>query len=119
MTMPVVPDRDRDAAINDVLVSIALEETALAHLINAEAEKVQWSVGLLETEPAEALDVEQVIEVQESVADVLRHAIKFQMLLQFKLEDILDAIEDEDDEDDDDDDGNGDNGENGENGENG
>ncbi len=81
----------REVIINDLLESIALEETALAHLINAEAEKIQWAVGTLEnqeqTENSE-LTFEEVLAIQDAVVGVMRSAIKFQMLLQFKLEDI-------------------------------
>ena len=91
MGMPVIPDREREDAINDLLESIALEEAALAHLINAEAEKVQWSLGTLpdQTEPG-VTDPEDILDIQRSVERVMRSAIKFQMLLQFKLEDVVD-----------------------------
>ena len=105
MTMPVLGDRDREGAINDLLESIALEEAALAHLINAEAEKVQWAVGTLENQAQgqvvngdnDGLNFEEVLAVQDKVIGVMRSAIKFQMLLQFKLEDVLELIDDNDD----------------------
>lgn len=68
--------------LNRLLESIALEETALAHLINAEAHKIQQAVETLQ-------DPNEVVAVQESVNKVLKTAIKFQMLLQFKLEKVL------------------------------
>lgn len=76
-----MPKRDQKESLTDLLTSIALEETALAHLINAEAEKVQ---ELVKDDPEEAL------AAQEEVRKVLRTVIKKQMLLQFKLEDVLD-----------------------------
>lgn len=97
MTMPVIPDREREDIINDLLESIALEETALAHLINAEAEKIQWAVGTLENQERtenDGLTFEEVLAIQDAVVRVMRSAIKFQMLLQFKLEDVLDLIDD-------------------------
>ena len=93
VSVPVIDDRDREEVINDLLQSIALEEAALAHLINAEAEKVQWSIGTLENQEPTENNLEDVLEIQEAVEGVMRSAIKFQMLLQFKLEDVSDLIE--------------------------
>ena len=49
MSMPKIPKEkhrpDLDEAIIDLLESIALEEIALSHLINAEAENLQAFVG--------------------------------------------------------------------------
>lgn len=49
MSMPEIPKNKYRPSINetivDLLESIALEETALSHLINAEAEKLQAFVG--------------------------------------------------------------------------
>ncbi len=91
MGMPEIVGGDgtQEQALTDLLVSIALEEAALAHLINAEAEKVQLLTG--ET-PTVQFDVDDLINVNESVRGVVIIAIKMQMLLQFKLERILDFI---------------------------
>ena len=96
MSVPVINDRDREEVINDLLQSIALEEAALAHLINAEAEKVQWSIGTLENQEPTENNLEDVLAIQEAVEGVMRSAIKFQMLLQFKLEDVSDLIDEDD-----------------------
>ncbi|MBP1932163.1 hypothetical protein [Ammoniphilus resinae] len=49
MSMPKIPEEkhrpDLDETIIDLLESIALEEIALSHLINAEAENLQAFVG--------------------------------------------------------------------------
>ena len=78
----------REFILNNLLESIALEETALAHLINAEAEKIQWSIGTLEGQEPTENNTESVLAIQEAAKGVIRSAIKFQMLLQFKLENI-------------------------------
>ncbi len=81
----------REDSINQLLESVALEEAALAHLVNAEAEKVQWALGTLSGAPGD-VPLEKVIALQHQVGRVLRTAIKYQMLLQFKLEDLIDAV---------------------------
>lgn len=83
--------------INDLLESIALEETSISHLINAEAEKIQWAVGTLENQPDEGLNADEILAIQDSAINVIRSAIKYQMLLQFKLDDIKKIIEEQTD----------------------
>ena len=95
MGMPNVPDITpditvtREDAINLLLISIALEEIGLAHIINAEGEKIQMGIEMAET-------IDDLIELNRGVERTLRNVIKKEMLLQFKLEDVLD-IDDEDD----------------------
>ncbi|WP_408955247.1 hypothetical protein [Natroniella sp. ANB-PHB2] len=87
MSAPVIPDREQEEALTDLLVSIALEETALAHFMNAEAEKIQAVAGMMEEGE---MTPEEVLDFQKSVSQVMRTPIKKEMLLQFKLEDVLD-----------------------------
>jgi hypothetical protein len=92
MGMPVLPDVSQEQALTDLLESIALEEAALAALINAEAEKVQAVAAKMEQQRHHGrLDLDEVIDFQKAVAGVVQTAIKMQMLLQFKLENVLDA----------------------------
>ena len=55
MSMPNIPNLnptiniDRNDAVNIILSSIGMEELSLSHLLNAEAEKIQFSLGTLET----------------------------------------------------------------------
>ena len=79
----------REIVINNLLQSIAMEEYALSHLVNAEGEKIQEYVDKIEFDP------DQVIEFQKSVAKIVRVGLKYQMLLQFKLEDVLEIEEEE------------------------
>ncbi len=72
---------DKEQAIADIIESIALEETGLAHIINAEGEKIQRALQI-------AGNAEDLISVNESVKDTLVNIIKMQMLLQFKLEEV-------------------------------
>ena len=70
---------DKNQAISDIIESIALEETGLAHIINAEGEKVQKALEIADC-------ADDLVSVNESVKDTLVKIIKMQMLLQFKLE---------------------------------
>lgn len=100
MSLPNLPDFNPDllnpenAAIL-LLSSIAYEEFALAHIINAEAEKIQATVGTLTcdnqcifNEPM-AADLDDLLDMNESVNNVLQSVIKKEMLLQFKFENVL------------------------------
>lgn len=87
MGIPNIPQRTQDEVIIDLLESIALEETALAHIINAEGEKIQAiKAGMDEGK----YSTNEVIDLQHSVTDVMNTVIKKEMLLEFKLENIFD-----------------------------
>jgi len=94
--MPELPDFsphiniDRDDAINLLLTSIALEELSLAHIMNAEGEKLQKVIG----DEDSTFDV--LMEANRSVEKMLRNVIKKEMLLQFKLEDVIELIDEKD-----------------------
>lgn len=91
----ITPDIDikRKDVINLLLASIALEELGLSHIINAEAEKIQYVLGTLHRDdyrkPDQHVTVEQLLKINRSVEVALRNVIKNQMLLQFKLEDTI------------------------------
>ncbi|BBI32689.1 collagen-like protein [Cohnella abietis] len=80
----------RDNALNLLLASIALEELGLGHIINAEAEKIQYAVGTLPglTVPA---SINDLLTIDASVRSTMQEVIKKEMLLQFKLESVLAA----------------------------
>ncbi len=75
----------RCQAITDVIESIALEETGLAHIINAEGEKIQAALEIATT-------IDELVTINESVRRTLIDVSKVQMLLQYKL-DIAGALE--------------------------
>lgn len=94
MSMPTIPninpsiDVTRDDALNIILSSIGMEELSLAHIVNAEAEKIQFALGTLETSK-EAASIEQIMEVNTSAKKMLRDVIKNQMLIGMKMEDTM------------------------------
>ena len=81
MSAPEIPERTQEESLIDLLESIALEETALAHILNAEGEKIQAIAGMMEEG---TITSEGAIEQQEAIMKMLRMPIKKQMLLQFK-----------------------------------
>ncbi|QFG00354.1 hypothetical protein PB01_16920 [Psychrobacillus glaciei] len=81
----------RDDVINLLLASIALEELGLAHIINAEAEKIQYALGTIPgLSPAASL--ENILQVNESVQDMLDLVIKKELLLESKLKQVIKTI---------------------------
>ncbi len=98
MSMPNIPDInstvaiDRDDAINIILSSIGMEELSLAHILNAEAEKIQFALGTLDT-ATEAATLEDIMAVNSSAKKMLRDVIKNQMLIGMKMEDTVELAE--------------------------
>lgn len=86
MSMPNIPDitpeidLNREEALTLLLASIALEEMGLAHILNAEAEKLQH---VLQDKEACLHDI---LAINDSVDRVIRSVSKLQILLQEKLE---------------------------------
>ena len=107
MSMPTIPvvNIDRDDAINALLISIAMEELSLAHIMNSEGEKIQFAVGTLsEGAVPLAKTIDDLLSINCSVINMLKNVIQKEMLLQFKLENVMDLIAEISDDDDDDDD---------------
>lgn len=69
-------------AVTDLLESIALQEASLAHIINAEGEKIQKAFSL------ENVSIADLAAINRSVSDVLTKVIKMEMMLEFKLKEI-------------------------------
>lgn len=80
--------------ISLLLGSIATEELALSHIMNAEAEKVQFVIGSLTTgiSLGPTTSVENILLINSSVRRTLQDVIKKEMLLEFKFENILDLL---------------------------
>ena len=76
MGMPVITASTtaRDQAITDLIQSVALEETALSHILNAEGEKIQKMVALP--------DVESMVNAVS----------RLEMILQSKLSSFNDCL---------------------------
>ncbi len=89
VSMPNIPDirpdieLTREQVAHLLLASIAMEELGLAHILNAEGEKLQKAVG----DPQ--LSMEERLGVNEAVERMLRTLIRKELLLQMKLDAVL------------------------------
>ncbi len=81
MSMPViVPGTVTTVqAVNDLIESVALEETGLSHILNAEGEKIQAFVHMPGVTPA------QLLAVNASVQGTVDAVTRLTMVLQSKL----------------------------------
>jgi len=90
---PIIPKGlTRDDAINLILTSIAMEELGLSHVINTEGEKLQYVLGTLEgiTGPT-GVTVDQILQVNDSIASMLEHTAANQQALSDKLQTALNS----------------------------
>lgn len=88
MGIPTFPDDNisSEDAVNLLLASIAYEELGLAHIINAEGEKIQLALGL------SGVTIPDLLEVNDSVRKMLKQITKKENVLEDKLEDIIEVI---------------------------
>ncbi|MEG0768353.1 MAG: hypothetical protein RSG59_00410 [Ruthenibacterium sp.] len=84
MSMPIITTPPHPVsmcqAITDLIESIALEETAMSHILNAEGEKIQRVIGL------EDVCVAQILETNESVVNMVNAINELENTLKQKLE---------------------------------
>ncbi|MGG4455203.1 hypothetical protein [Brevibacillus porteri] len=81
-----------EQSVSLLLASIALEELSLVHIMNAEAEKLQFVIGTLGVTPEVVPTISDILAVNNSVRRTLQDVIKKEMLLQFKLENVVSII---------------------------
>ena len=97
MSMPEFPNRDiiltRDQAFNAILTSIAMEETALSHIINAEGEKIQSAIQHMDCKCR--ADLNMLLKFNESAANMIDTVSDLQIILKNKLRLVLKHIEQE------------------------
>lgn len=82
----------RDDALNLLLSSIALEELGIAHILNAEGEKIQYTLGTLHGTTGPGPSIPDLLNVNKSVQDMLDTAVKQEMLLESKLKTVSDIM---------------------------
>lgn len=87
MSMPTIECNhiDKCCAAASLLQSIALEETAISHILNAEGEKLQKAIAMSECSHTDLL------EVNKSVEDMVDKITALEIVLKAKL-DIVNPI---------------------------
>ena len=86
--MPVITasTTTRDQAITDLIQSVALEETALSHILNAEGEKIQKMVALPDVTP------EVLLATNKSVESMVNAVSRLEMIFQSKLSNFSNCL---------------------------
>ncbi|MEG1609315.1 MAG: hypothetical protein RR348_05550 [Clostridia bacterium] len=81
MSMPIIvpSETTTEQAINDIIQSVALEETGIAHILNAEGEKIQAMLAV------EGVTPSQLLAVNASVQATINAINQLEMILQSKL----------------------------------
>lgn len=82
MGMPIITPGTgtRGQAVTDLIQSVALQETALSHIMNAEGEKMQAIIA------APGITVDQLFELNNYVNKMLNTVNRLEMMFQAKLE---------------------------------
>lgn len=78
----------RDDTINLLLSSIAMEELGMAHILNAEGEKIQYALGAIPGLTGPPSSLADILNLNESVRDTLDSLMKQELLLGSKLDSI-------------------------------
>lgn len=88
MGMPVIIPGSitQEAAVGAVIESVAMEESALAHILNAESEKIMAVINHT------GITVGELMAVNRSVVETVRAIIRLELILQAKLDLVRDAI---------------------------
>ena len=81
-------DLDKCCAAASLLQSIALEETAISHILNAEGEKLQKAVKM------EDCSCEDLIVINKSVEDMVDKITNLEIVLKSKLDLIKPILDD-------------------------
>lgn len=88
MGMPVITSSSitREQAITDIIQSVALEETALSHILNAEGEKIQKVVAMEDVAP------EVLLATNKSVEAMVNAISRLEMILHSKISIFEDCL---------------------------
>lgn len=78
---------DKCCAAASLIQSIALEEAAISHILNAEGEKIQKALSL-------SCNTKELIEVNKSVEDVVDKITALKVILKSKLDLIIPVLDD-------------------------
>lgn len=94
----IIPDIsiDRDQSVIMLLSSIAREEMALAHIVNAGAEQVQYVLGTLNQGASKLAEptLQQLLDLQQSTGSTLQSIILKEMVLLMKMDRVIEMQQD-------------------------
>ena len=95
MSMPEFPKSKtiltREEAINAILTSIAMEETALSHILNAEGEKIQFAIEHIKKSDGNN-DLQMLLKVNKSAASIIDQISDIQIILKNKMRLVLGSL---------------------------
>ena len=83
---PALPRVSLDQAVVDLMESIALQETALSHILCAESQKMKVAMGL------DGLDLCKLLEVNDSATNMVHAVANLELVLKEKLEFIANNL---------------------------
>lgn len=90
MSMPIIKCSGikRKESITDIVESVALEQTALSHILNAEGEKIQKVLEICDfnKEKCNNCDTDNILKVNESVQTTINAVTRLETVLHGKLE---------------------------------
>ncbi len=91
MSMPEIKCThiDKCCAASSLLQSIALEEAAISHILNAEGEKLQKAISL-------SCSLNDLVEINKSVEDMVDKLTTLETVLKSKLDFIRPLLADHD-----------------------
>ena len=81
-----MPKVTLDQAVIDLMESIALQETALSHILCAESQKMKVAMGL------DGLDLCKLLEVNDSATNMVHAVANLELVLKEKLEFIANNL---------------------------
>lgn len=81
MSMPIIKPSGvkRSDSVTDIIESVALQQTSLSHILNAEGEKIQAALKTAQT-------TDELLQVNDSVKSMVNSITRLETLLQGKLE---------------------------------
>ena len=90
MSMPKIENTNihKCSAATALLQSIALEETAISHILNAEGEKLQKAISM------HNCNQKDLLEINKSVGDMVEKITNLEMVLKAKLDLIKPILDD-------------------------
>ncbi len=83
---PALPRVSLDQAVVDLLESIALQESALSHILCAESQKMKTALAM------EEVDLCKLLEVNDSATNMVHAVANLELVLKEKLEFIANNL---------------------------